>query len=229
LKNQSGLGQAAQNIGIVFQLEGEAARVQDDEAAARRYFEEARHSVEESLQIRQALGNKPDEAASGGQLAQIHLRLGDLDTAERYAQEARQIYEALGHKEAWKDYNTLSEIAQARGDLAAATGWAQKRDDLRAELERRAGGGGGLPAQMLKTLQGLAMACFQAGLEDEDLGPDAQEALAQLDQLPAPFPELAAFLRRIAAGELPPIPDGLPPELREWLETLAEAIRQAQE
>jgi hypothetical protein len=127
------------------------------------------------------------------------------------------------------DYNTLSEIAQARGDLAAAAEWAQKRDDLLAELKRRAGGGGGLPAQMLKALQGLAMACFQAGLEDEDLGPDGQEVLAQLDQFPAPFPELATFLRRVVAGELPPIPDGLQPELREWLETLTFTVRQARE
>lgn len=46
----------------------------------------------------------------------------------------------LGLKQAFMDYNALSEIAQARGDLAAAADWAKKRDDLLAELERRAGG-----------------------------------------------------------------------------------------
>ena len=50
------------------------------------------------------------------QLAQIHLRLGDLAAAERHAHEARQIRESLGLMDAWKDYDTLSEIAQARGD-----------------------------------------------------------------------------------------------------------------
>jgi hypothetical protein len=74
-------------------------------------------------------------------------RLGDLDAAERHAHAAREIRESLGLKEAVIDYNTLSEIAQARGDTRTAAEWAQKRDDLLAELERRAGGSG-LPAQM---------------------------------------------------------------------------------
>jgi tetratricopeptide (TPR) repeat protein len=141
LKDQPGLGQAAQNIGIVWQLEGEAARERGDEPAARRCFEEARRSVEESLQVWQAQENKPYEGASWGQLAQIHLRLGDLASAEQHAHDARQIHESLGLKEAFRDYHTLSEIAQARGDLDAAAGWARKRDELIAELERRARGG----------------------------------------------------------------------------------------
>ena len=93
------------------------------------------------------------------QLARIHLLLGDLDTAGRHAHAAREIRESLGLKEAWKDYNTLAEIAQARGDTRAVAEWAQKRDDLRAELDRRAGGGGGMPAQMLRTCPG-STSCF---------------------------------------------------------------------
>jgi tetratricopeptide (TPR) repeat protein len=139
LKDQGGLGAASQNLGIVRQLEGEAALKWGDEPAARRHFEEARQFVEESLQIRQALDNKPDEAASWGQLAQIHLRIGDLSAAERHAHEALQIHEFLGLKEVFIDYHILSSIAQARGDLATAAEWARKRDDLLAELERRAG------------------------------------------------------------------------------------------
>lgn len=138
LKDQVGLGQAAQNLGIVWQWEGEAARERGDESAARRCFEEALRSVEESLGVWQAQRHKPYEAASWGQLARIHLNLGDLAAAERHAHEARQISESLGLKEAWRDYNTLSEIAQTRGGLTAAAEWAKKRDDLLAELERRA-------------------------------------------------------------------------------------------
>jgi tetratricopeptide (TPR) repeat protein len=141
LKDQGGLGQAALNIGVVWQGEGEAARERGDEPAARRCFEEALRSVEESLKIEQARGNKPTEANSWTGLAQIHLRLGDLAAAERHAHEAREIREVLGLKEAWRDYHTLSEISQARGDLAAAAEWTKKRDDLFAELKRRAGGG----------------------------------------------------------------------------------------
>jgi hypothetical protein len=154
------------------------------------------------------------------QLAQIHLRLGDLATAEGHAHEARQICESLGLLDVWSDYDTLSEIAQARGDDAAASEWAQKRDALLEEIKRRAGGGGGLPAQTLKVLQALTVTCAQAGFGDGTLGPDEEEVLAQLDQGPAPFPEFAAFLRQLAAGQLPPIPHGLPAELRQWLEEL---------
>jgi tetratricopeptide (TPR) repeat protein len=224
LKDQVGLGYAAQNVGIVCQLEGEAARERGDEAAARRHFEEARRSVEESLRIKQGYDNKAHEAIAWSQLAQIHLRLGHLAAAERHAHEARQIRESLGLKEAFRDYHTLSEIAQARGDLAAAAKWAKKRDDLLAELERRAGGGGDLPAQMLQALQALTLACAQAGFGDGSLGPAEEEALAQIEGLPAPFPDFAAFLRQIAAGQVALIPGGLPGELQTWLEELVEAI-----
>jgi tetratricopeptide (TPR) repeat protein len=139
LKDEVGLGQAAQNIGVVRQLEGEAAHKRGDEPTARRHFEKARQSVEASLRIKQTLGNKSFEATSWAQLAQILLSLGDLSAAEGHAHEARQIYESLGSKEAWKVFGVLSEIAQARGNLTAATEWASKRDELRTELKRRAG------------------------------------------------------------------------------------------
>ena len=80
---------------------------------------------------------------------------------------------------------------------------------------------------MLKALQALTVTCAQAGFGDGTLGPDAEEALAQLDQGPAPFPEFSAFLRQLAAGQLPPLPQGLPAELRQWLEELTQAIRDA--
>ncbi len=80
---------------------------------------------------------------------------------------------------------------------------------------------------MLKALQALAVTCAQAGFGDGTLGPAEEEALAQLDQDPAPFPEFAAFLRQLAAGQRPPIPHGLPADLRQWLEALTQPIRDA--
>jgi hypothetical protein len=183
--------------------------------------------VEESLRIEQARGSKPGEADSRGQLARIHLLLGDLAAAERYANEARKINESLGLKEALGDYATLVEIAQARGDAAAAAEWAKKRDDLRAEVRSRAWGGAGVPAEMLKALQALAVACAQAGLGGDALGPAEEEALAQIDQLPAPLPDFAAFLRQVAAGQEPAVPGSLPKELRELSEGLLHAIKEA--
>lgn len=224
LKDQSGLGDAAQNIGVVCQEEGEAARERGDEPAARRHFEEARSSAEESLRVWQSQEDKPSEATSLALLAEIHLHLGDLAAAERHAHAARQIHESLSLKEAIVDYNTLFKIAQARGDLASAAEWAKKRDDLGAELERRAGGGGSLPTEMLEALQALTVACAQAGFGYSVIGPDEEEALAQLDGLPDPFLGFAAFLREIAAGRLAPIPDGLPVELLEGVEGVVAAI-----
>jgi tetratricopeptide (TPR) repeat protein len=221
LKNQAGLGRAAQSIGTVCQEEGQAARRRGDEPAARRHFEEARRFVAESLRIEQARGNKPAEAMSLVLLANIDLLLGNLDRAERHAlgglaiDEELQIVRGLP-----SDYHILSKIAQARGDLVTAAEWAKKRDAARAELESRGGGGGGLPPQMLKALQALTIACAQAGFGDGSLDPDAEEALAQLEGGPAPFPAFAAFLRQIASGQPAPIPSGLPIELHGWLEDL---------
>ncbi len=228
LKDQPCLAQTIHNIGIVCQEEGEAARKLGDEPAARRHFEAALGSVEESLQIEQARGNKPSEADSWSQLAIIHLLLGNLDAAERHANEALRIHESLGLKEAWNDYNTLAEIAQARGDLAAAPEWAQKRDTLLEELDRRAGDGPALPAETLKLFQALTHACARTALGEGPLGPTEEEALSQIDQLPPPFPDLSAFLRLIAAGRLPSIPANLPPDLRQFLESVVKQIREAQ-
>jgi hypothetical protein len=44
-------------------------------------------------------------------------------------------------------------------------------------------------------------------------------------ELPVPFSGYVAFLRQIAQGQLPPIPNGLPDELREWVEALVQQIR----
>jgi tetratricopeptide (TPR) repeat protein len=227
LRDQPGLGQAAQNIGIVCQLEGDAARERHDEPAARRHYDAARRSVEESLQINRALASQPDVALALGQLAIIHLRLGDLDSAERHAHEAREIRESLNLLEAEREYDTLFQVARGRGDAAAAEEWAAKRDALRQEAERRAGGRGGLPTEMLKSLKILTLTCAHAGFGDGKLGADHEEALARLDEAPAPFCDLAAFLRQLAGGELPPVPHGLPAELADSLEKMIKDIRDA--
>jgi len=225
LQDQPCLGQAAQNIGIVFQDEGVAAREQGDEGAAKLKFLAALDSVQESLQVWQALGNQPYAAASFGQLAQIHLLLGDLAAAEHHAQGACRIRESLGLKEVWKDYAILSNIAAARGDSAAAAAWAQKRDAKRAELKRLAGGGPS--GQMLEALQALTLACAQAGFGGQPLANEAEAALSTLDGYPAPLPEFSATLRQLAAGQIPAIPATLPAELRQFLTGIVDAIRAA--
>lgn len=240
LKDQPSLGAAAQNIGIVCQNEGEVARARGDEAVARRHFEEACRYVEESLRIGQERNNKPAEAESLSQLARIQLLMDELATAERHAHAAREIYESLRNPHGWTEYATLSKIATARavaatsvGDSAAASRhtaaageWARKRDELRAELEHRAGGGGSISGQMPRALEALTLACARAGFGGEPLDPGAEEALAKLDTFHAPYPDFSAALRRLAVGELSPIPVSFPPELRVLLEAVTGAIRE---
>jgi tetratricopeptide (TPR) repeat protein len=225
------LGQAAQNIGIVCQQEGEAARQRGDERTARQRFEEAKRSFQESLSVEQDMGNKPQEASSRVGLARIHLPLGEFDLAETQARKALEIWESLGLKEVHYAYWALADIARARGDAAQAAEWERKRDTVLEELQRRAQGpgGGGLPPQFAQAIQQLALACAQAGFGQEqpqDLDPGAESALAQIEQLPAPLPDLAAFLRRLAARELPSVPATLPPELQQFLTQLLDAIRE---
>ena len=105
-------------------------------AAARRSFEVALASVQESLQAWITLGNQPYEAASLSQLAHIHLRLGNLPAAEHHANAACQIRESLGLNDAWNNYNTLSEIAAARQDPAAAATLRLRLSALFAVLVR---------------------------------------------------------------------------------------------
>jgi tetratricopeptide (TPR) repeat protein len=146
LNNRRSAAAAALNIGVVYGKEGMNAREQGANDAALRCFWEGQRLIAESLRLYQALNYAPGEAASRSSLALINLLLGELDTAERYANEARQIREDLGLMEVWKDYNTLTEIAQARGNTTVAAEWARKRDESLAVLERRAIGGGGEPS-----------------------------------------------------------------------------------
>lgn len=138
--DQQFMGAVAQNLGIVCQKEGEAARKQGDEARARERFTEAARFVGESLAIRVESQDELGMAGSCSQLGKIHLLVGDLDQAEEHAHRARAIRERLVLLDAWKDHHTLADIAHARGNVDEAAVWEQKRDALRAELERRAGG-----------------------------------------------------------------------------------------
>jgi hypothetical protein len=70
------------------------------------------------------------------QLAHIHLRLGNLPAAEHHANAACQIRESLGLNDAWNNYNTLSEIAAARQDPAAAATLRLRLSALFAVLVR---------------------------------------------------------------------------------------------
>ena len=74
-------------------------------------------------------------------------------------------------------------------------------------------------------MKALAIACAQAGHSGQPPGRAEAEALATLDGMPAPFPDFSATLRRLAGGEMPPIPDGLPTALHDLLTEALRATR----
>ena len=68
--------------------------------------------------------------------------MGELDKAEAHAHQAREIRESLGLiRELFRSYYILAQIARVRGDEAQAAHWEAKRDEVEAELARRARGG----------------------------------------------------------------------------------------
>jgi tetratricopeptide (TPR) repeat protein len=225
---QKSVGAAAQNLGIICQLEGEAARKQGDEARARERFTEAARFVGESLAIKVASQDEPGMADSHGQLARIHLLLADLTAAEQHAHQAREIHERLGLKEAHLVYHLLAAIAHARSLPTETAAWEQKRDALRAELERRAGAPV-LPPQIIQELGRLALACAQAGLSSPPtpLAAGAEAALATIATWPPPLSSLAPFLRALAIGTLPALPADLPPALAAVLTQVLDAARES--
>jgi tetratricopeptide (TPR) repeat protein len=224
--NQRSLGVSAQNLGVVCQLEGEAARKQGNETGAQQCFAEAARFIGESLAIKVENQDEPGMAASHGQLARIYLLLGALDKADEHAHRALVIRERLGLQDAWKDYDTLANVARARNEITDASDWEQKRDALVAELRRRAGVPT-LPQQTLQALTQLALVCGQAGLERTLLGADVEAALATISTWPAPIDSLVPFLRAIASGDLPSLPPSLPRELADALTQVLHAVQQA--
>lgn len=226
-----GQADATRHLGVVSQLEGEADREDGRENEARKHFEDARRFAAECLQLAQQRGDELDVAASLSQLATIYLLLGELDEAERDANDAREIRDRLGLKEIVNDYHNLAAIARARGNAKQACEWECRRDAAIEELKRRAEGPSGISPQFFQAIQALSMACARAGFgqeQPEQLGPNEESALAQIEQFFPQLPDIGTFLRRLAAGEIPSPPNGLPTELQEFFTELLAALREGQ-
>jgi tetratricopeptide (TPR) repeat protein len=233
-------GDTMQNIGIVCQQEGEAARQRGDEATARQRFAEAERILQKSLRMRIDQQHKPREAESRSQLSRVYLLLGELDKAEAHAHQAREIRESLGLiRELPRVYYNLALITRARGDEAQAAQWEARRDEVQAERARRARGGDGVSAglsqEMVQAITQLAVACVQAGLGGTGLPSEAESALAQLESADAgPLQLLGRYLRRLATGPasdtvaaLATPPAGLPEPLSQFIAQLRDTVRAA--
>jgi tetratricopeptide (TPR) repeat protein len=234
------LGAAAQNIGIVCQHEGEAARQHGDEATALQRFVEAERFLQESLLMDIDRQDKPSEAMSLGQLSRIYLLMGELDKAEAHVHQAREIDEGLGMiRNLPSYYNTLAQIARVRGDEALAAQREARRDEVTAELAHRARGSDaadtGLSQQIIQGIVQLAVACVQAGLGGPGLPSEAESALAQLElAADGPLQPLGRYLRRLATGPasdtiaaLATPPAGLPDPLPQLIAQLRDTVHTA--
>jgi tetratricopeptide (TPR) repeat protein len=137
------------NFGLVCHLQGEVALQLGDEATAWQRLAEAEHFLQESLQMQIDRQDKPRAAMSWSQLSRVYLLMGDLDKAEAHAHQAREIKESLGLILQLSDvYYDLAQIARARGDEAQAAQWEARRDEVAAELARRARGGDAAEADL---------------------------------------------------------------------------------
>ena len=111
------------------------ARQNGDEATARQRFTEAERLLQESLKLKIKQGDKLLEATTLGQLSRLYLLIGELDKAEAYAHQSREIRERHGLiRELPRNYYNLAQIARARGDEAQAAQWEAKLDEVQAEL-----------------------------------------------------------------------------------------------
>jgi tetratricopeptide (TPR) repeat protein len=199
------LGDTAQNIGIVCRNEGNAARQCGDEETAQQRYKEAERFLQEGLQIRIGRQDKPGEAESQLQLSAFYLQMGELNKAEVCAYRLREICESLGLKDLYMGYHILAEVARARGNEAQTAQWETKRDEVRAELARRARGGDAanqrLSSQQIEAITQLAAACVRAGLGGTELSSEAEATVAQVESDAAGLLQpLGHYLRRLASG-----------------------------
>ncbi len=227
LGDRGQLAVVAQNVADLHRRRAEQASGEEEcEALLRK----AVTFAEQSLAGWKELGNPMHQATSQLQLGALHRELTELDQAEQYVMQALQTHESLNLPEVYRDYGILALIARDRGDADAAAEWQAKRDAKVAELERLARGPGGagqapgVPPELVKGVLGLAQAAYAARAGGTPLAPEAAEALATVAEWPAPLNGIAAFLETLAAGgPVLPVPAGLPGELEEVLEALAES------
>jgi tetratricopeptide (TPR) repeat protein len=93
-----------------------------------------------SIEIKEALGNRPGMARSYHQLGMVAQKRGDPATAEEWYRKSLEIKEALGDRPGLAAaYHQLGMVAQDRGDLAAAEEWYRKSLGIEEALGNRPG------------------------------------------------------------------------------------------
>nr|VFK29785.1 MAG: Tetratricopeptide repeat-containing protein [Candidatus Kentron sp. MB]VFK74945.1 MAG: Tetratricopeptide repeat-containing protein [Candidatus Kentron sp. MB] len=139
LKDRRQLAVVAHNLGSFYQY---CAEQKADPAMRAAWLEKGLASVRESLKIKREMQDKPGAAMSYAQLSILYRMSGNLDAAEENARQSLAILEPLNHPHLLYVYDSLMQIAHARGDEKAAVKWQKKRDAKLAELEKLRSGPG---------------------------------------------------------------------------------------
>jgi len=228
LKDQRQLAVIFQNLGILYQTKAEH---KEDEKSQNQWLQKAAVSVQESLSIELNMQNQVGAAASYFQLGILYTKLEQLEQAEENAKKGLEIQESLNLPDVYKTYDSLANICRAKGDETTAQQWEAKRDTKLDELNRLRRGDGAdaqersVPQELLQAIALIAQSAHDANKSNSPFPPEIAEVLAQLKEAPSPFNELADFFSAVAKNEnLPPVPDNLPDEIEEIVQSLTKAL-----
>jgi tetratricopeptide (TPR) repeat protein len=187
----------------VFSQQAEAER---DPLRARQLLEQAITDERAALALEERLGRAASAATAHHNLADRLRRVGSLDEAEEHARQALAVWEQLRDENTWKTLKILEEIAEARGDEAAAAQWRRRKEAARSEAEDRSGDPA-LPPEFVSTLLGVAAQARKTGASlEQALAADGAPAgfLAVLTQRAS---WLVAHLQALASGAARPAGD----------------------
>ena len=96
--------------------------------------------LQQSLKIRQEIGDKSGEGTTLNNISQIYDARGDYDTALAYLQQSLKIRQEIGDKSGeGTTLNNISQIYDARGDYDTALAYLQQSLKIRQEIGDTAG------------------------------------------------------------------------------------------
>ena len=125
---QDDLGTTLNNIGRIYDARGD--------------YDTALTYLQQSLQIRQEIGDKAGEGTTLNNISGIYRARGDYDTALTYLQQSLQIQQEIGDKAGeGTTLNNISGIYRARGDYDTALTYLQQSLQIQQEIGDKAGEG----------------------------------------------------------------------------------------
>ncbi|ALG66487.1 tetratricopeptide repeat protein [Beggiatoa leptomitoformis] len=105
-------------------------------------YETALRYLQQSLAIRQEIGDKRGEGMTLNNISGIYWSQGDYETALRYLQQSLAIQQEIGDKSGeGTTLNNISQIYDARGDYETALRYLQQSLAIRQEIGDKSGEG----------------------------------------------------------------------------------------